>query len=198
GGEGGGHTGDVATSILIPRVVDACKGKISPLTGQQVPVVAAGGIFDSRGLAMALAMGAQAVWVGTRFVACTEAAAPSRHKKGVVGAGYADTHRTLIYTGRPLRIVKNKYSMDWEINRSKEITELCAQGKLPHEWDMAERTKSGEEINPKDYIEAMPLLCGAVAGAIDEVLPAKVIVDEMVTGAAAILKQNATLVVSRL
>ena len=59
GGEGGGHTGDVATSILIPRVVDACRGARSPLTGGPVHVVAAGGIFDSRGLAASLAMGAQ-------------------------------------------------------------------------------------------------------------------------------------------
>lgn len=75
GGEGGGHTGDVATSILIPKVVDLCKDKKSPLTGQPVPVIAAGGIFDGRGLAMALALGAEAVWVGTRFVASEEAGA---------------------------------------------------------------------------------------------------------------------------
>ena len=69
GGEGGGHTGEVATSILIPKVVDICKGKASPLTGRPVAVVAAGGIYDGRGLAMALSLGADAVWVGTRFVA---------------------------------------------------------------------------------------------------------------------------------
>merc|ERR1719428_850582 len=60
GGEGGGHTGEVATSILIPMVADLCKGKVSSLTGKQVPVVAAGGIYDGRGLAMALALGADA------------------------------------------------------------------------------------------------------------------------------------------
>merc|ERR550514_1549444 len=105
GGEGGGHTGDVATSILIPAVVDLCKGRTSPLTGGPIHVVAAGGISDSRGLAMALALGADAVWVGTRFVASEEAAAPKRHKNGVVRATHHDTHRTLIYTGRPLRII---------------------------------------------------------------------------------------------
>merc|ERR1719223_799867 len=73
GSEAGGHTGDIATSILIPKVVDACSGHMSPLTGKQVPVVAAGGIFDGRGLAMALSAGAAGVWVGTRFVACEEA-----------------------------------------------------------------------------------------------------------------------------
>jgi len=69
----------VATSILIPKVVDLCKGKVSPMTGQPICVVAAGGIFDGRGLAMSLALGAEAVWVGTRFIASTEAGAPQVH-----------------------------------------------------------------------------------------------------------------------
>merc|ERR1719486_1760549 len=80
GGEGGGHTGEVPTSILIPMVVDLCRGKLSPLTGKQVPVVAAGGIYDGRGLAMALSLGADGVWVGTRFVASAEGGAPKKHK----------------------------------------------------------------------------------------------------------------------
>ena len=94
GGEGGGHTGTTPTSILIPKCVDAVQGKVSPLTGKQVPVVAAGGIFDGRGLAMALSLGASAVWVGTRFVAAEEAGAPPRHQKAVVDATYDDTIRT--------------------------------------------------------------------------------------------------------
>ena len=75
GGEGGGHTGDVPSSVLIPTVVDLCRGKLSPLTGQPVQVIAAGGIYDGRGLAAALAWGASAVWVGTRFVCATGARA---------------------------------------------------------------------------------------------------------------------------
>ncbi|UOH85072.1 hypothetical protein LQV05_001889 [Cryptococcus neoformans] len=81
GGEGGGHTGRTTFSILIPACVDLCKGKKSPLTGQPVHVIAAGGIYDGRGLAASLMYGAQAVWVGTRFVASTEAAAPKKHKE---------------------------------------------------------------------------------------------------------------------
>jgi NAD(P)H-dependent flavin oxidoreductase YrpB (nitropropane dioxygenase family) len=100
GGEGGGHTGEVATSILIPKVVDMCKKYTSPLTGEPVMVIAAGGIFDGRGLAMALALGASGVWIGTRFICATEAGAPPRHQKGVIGATVHDTHRTIIYTGK--------------------------------------------------------------------------------------------------
>ncbi|ELU42862.1 2-nitropropane dioxygenase [Rhizoctonia solani AG-1 IA] len=78
GGEGGGHTGYVPTSILVP---DAVQGRKSPLTGKPVFVVAAGGIYDGRGLAAALMWGAQGVWVGTRFVASEEAGANKRHKE---------------------------------------------------------------------------------------------------------------------
>ena len=68
GGEGGGHTGDVPTSILIPTVKKLCEGKTSPMTGKPVQVVAAGGIYNGQSLAAAMALGATAVWVGTRFV----------------------------------------------------------------------------------------------------------------------------------
>merc|ERR1712083_197852 len=93
GGEGGGHTGDIATSILLPKVVDACRGKTSPMTGEPIQVVGAGGIFDGRGLAMSLAMGCSGVWVGTRFIASDEAGAGPYHKKSVVNAGFTDTIR---------------------------------------------------------------------------------------------------------
>lgn len=68
GGEGGGHTGDTPTSVLIPAVKQLCEGKTSPMTGKPVQVVAAGGIFNGQSLASVMALGATAVWVGTRFV----------------------------------------------------------------------------------------------------------------------------------
>merc|ERR1712151_1000941 len=120
GGEGGGHTGEIATSILLPKVVDACRGKKSPLTGGPVLVVGAGGIFNGQGLAAALAMGCSGVWVGTRFIASDEAGAGPYHKRSVVNAQYTDTIRTTIYTGRPMRVFKTPYILDWEENRSKE------------------------------------------------------------------------------
>eukprot|EP00437_Effrenium_voratum_P016565 CAMPEP_0181456366 /NCGR_PEP_ID=MMETSP1110-20121109/31237_1 /TAXON_ID=174948 /ORGANISM="Symbiodinium sp., Strain CCMP421" /LENGTH=367 /DNA_ID=CAMNT_0023580781 /DNA_START=52 /DNA_END=1155 /DNA_ORIENTATION=- len=193
GGEGGGHTGDVATSILIPMVVDLCKGHKSPLTGKQVSVIAAGGIADGRHLAMALSLGADAVWVGTRFVASVEGGAPQGHKDDLVKASVHDTHRTEIYTGRPMRIIKNRYSVSWEVERSKEMRQLLQEGVIPYTKDvelMEEKAKGLKaDVNPPVGLdEGHPWLCGQVAGMIYDVLPAQTIVEKMVDDAAAILK----------
>ncbi|KAG5653254.1 hypothetical protein H0H81_001414, partial [Sphagnurus paluster] len=136
GGEGGGHTGDTPFSILTPAVVDLCKGKTSPLTGDPVIVVAAGGISDGRGLAAALTYGASGVWVGTRFVASVEAGAPKKHKEMVLTAGYDDVVRTLIYSGRPMSVRKTPYVAEWESKRRAELDTLLADGKIPHEVEL--------------------------------------------------------------
>ena len=81
--EGGGHTGDVP-GTLWPACIDECKGKVSSFTDQPVHVIAAGAIYDGRGLAAALSYGAQAASVGTRFVASVEAAPPKKHKERYV------------------------------------------------------------------------------------------------------------------
>lgn len=188
GGEGGGHTGDVPTTILLPKTVDLCKGAKSPLTGGPVYVVAAGGIFDGRGLAMALCYGAQAVWVGTRFVCATEAGAPPRHQNAIVKAGYHDTIRTVIYTGRPMRVLKNDHNSDWEENRKLEIKELTSKGIIPVNHELETR-KAEVESNPEAVMNMYPLLMGSVAGAIDDIKPAKEIVDEMVNGAVQVLQR---------
>lgn len=65
GGEGGGHTGDIPTSILLPQVVEICNKATSPLTGEKLHVVAAGAIYNGKGLAAALSFGAEAVWVSS-------------------------------------------------------------------------------------------------------------------------------------
>lgn len=194
GSEGGGHTGDVATSILIPKVVDLCRGKTSELTGGPILVVAAGGIFDGRGMAMALSLGASAVWVGTRFVASEEAGAPPRHKKAIVDAGYHDTLRTIIFTGRPLRVINNDYIKSWEEQRPEKIKELTSQGILPVYWDMDQQQKEGKEMS---IAQVAPLLTGQAAGAISDIKPAAEIVHEMVAGAIASLR-SATSCISKL
>ncbi|WVQ78682.1 hypothetical protein IAT38_000769 [Cryptococcus sp. DSM 104549] len=174
GGEGGGHTGSIPTSILIPAVVDACKGKTSAFTGKPIYVIAAGGIYDGRGLAAALAWGASAVWVGTRFVASEEADAAKKHKELVVTAGHGDTGLTLIYTGRPLRVRQTDYVREWN-GRQAEIDELTKAGKLPHDVELDRRP----EVSMPGKMWPM----GDVAAMIREVQPAKQIVEEMIAGA---------------
>jgi NAD(P)H-dependent flavin oxidoreductase YrpB (nitropropane dioxygenase family) len=81
GGEAGGHTGDIATSVLIPACADVCKQYSSPMTGEPVLLVAAGGINDGRSVAAALMGGASGVWVGTRFIVSRESKAPRVFKE---------------------------------------------------------------------------------------------------------------------
>jgi len=104
GTEAGGHTGEVGGLALVPQVVDAVK----------IPVLAAGGIADGRGLVAALALGAQGVVVGTRFVATPEAQAAPQYREAILHSGDADTIRTRCYTGKPARTIRNRYNEEWE------------------------------------------------------------------------------------
>ncbi|KAF9224054.1 2-nitropropane dioxygenase [Gyrodon lividus] len=188
-GEGGGHTGDTPATILIPACVDAVKGHKSPLTGKPIYVIGAGAVFDGRSLVANLAWGAQAVWVGTRFVASTEAGAPKAHKEALLTASYDDAITTLIYTGRPLRVRRTPYVEDWHNNRQKEIKELTSKGIIPADHDV--------EKHPEKSMEARPWLIGRVAALINDILPAQQIVDDMVSEATKILQQNVSLVTAR-
>lgn len=104
GSEGGGHTGLVGTLPLVAQAVEAVR----------IPVAAAGGIYDGRGLAAALALGAQAVWMGTRFIASAEAHAGQLYKDAVLAARDTDTVRTRSYSGKPMRVKANAWTADWE------------------------------------------------------------------------------------
>jgi enoyl-[acyl-carrier protein] reductase II len=106
GTEAGGHTGLVATLPLVPQVVDA--------VGERVPVVAAGGIFDGRGLAAALALGADGAWVRTRFIATPEAHVVSGYREALIAGREDDTVITRAYTGKTLRAVRNEYTKHFE------------------------------------------------------------------------------------
>ncbi|KAI2623520.1 NPD-domain-containing protein [Hypomontagnella submonticulosa] len=205
GGEGGGHTGDVPTTVLIPACVQICKGKKSPLSGQQVPVIAAGGIHNGQMLAAALMMGASAVWVGTRFILVDEAGAPESHKEAVKTAGFDDTIRTLIFTGRPMRVRKNPYIENWETERQAEIRELTAKGILPYEHDLekvsngtAEGSGSSENTSEEDVDDLMdqfrPYLMGKCAALVNEQKSAKAVVDEFIEDATAMLNQGTKMV----
>ncbi|KAJ5171485.1 Aldolase-type TIM barrel [Penicillium coprophilum] len=194
GGEGGGHTGDVPTTILIPTVAKLVEGKKSPLTGQPVQVIAAGGLYNGRSVAAALMLGASAVWIGTRFILSDEAGAPVAHQEAVRTSNFEDNIRTIIFTGRPLRVRKNPYIVNWEENRHEEIKQLTSKGIIPVEHDMENLPDDADE----DTLDnARPFLMGKVAAVVNEKKPAKAIVDELV-GEAAVLLQNGSKLVSKL
>ena len=100
GGEGGGHTGSVPTSLVLPEVVD--------VVGGAVPVVAAGGYFDGRGLVAALAYGASGVAMGTRFLLTSDSAVPVEVKKAYLGTGVTGTIVTTKIDGAPHRVIRTE------------------------------------------------------------------------------------------
>ncbi|KAH9883243.1 2-nitropropane dioxygenase [Xylariomycetidae sp. FL2044] len=207
GGEGGGHTGHVPTTVLIPACVQICKGQKSALSGQQIPVIAAGGIHNGQMLAASLMMGAAAVWVGTRFILVDEAGAPESHKEAVKTASFDDTIRTLIFTGRPLRVRTNPYVENWENERQAEMKELTSKGILPYEADL-EKVANGtadtssvpgfegaSEDEVDDLMDQLrPFLMGQCAALVNENKSAKEVVDEFVVDASAALSQGSKMV----
>ncbi|KAJ4864918.1 nitronate monooxygenase domain-containing protein [Trichoderma breve] len=208
GGEGGGHTGDIPTTVLIPAVVEICNKHKSPLTGGPVQVIAAGGIHNGQLLAAALMMGAGAVWVGTRFILTDEAGAPKSHKEAVRTAGHDDNVRTIIFTGRPMRVRNNSYINDWETNRQQEMKELAAKGVIPYEADLDKVLNGGEkpkiegiqtsanDDDDDDPLEQFrPFLMGKAAAVVNEQKPAKAVVDEFITDAVAWLKKGNSMLV---
>ncbi|MFT4200205.1 NAD(P)H-dependent flavin oxidoreductase [Gordonia sp. (in: high G+C Gram-positive bacteria)] len=105
GGEGGGHTGPVATTLLLPSVIDALGGK----EGQtSIPVVAAGGFFDGRGLVAALAYGAEGVAMGTRFLLTSDSAVPDSVKQEYLTRGLGDTVVSTKVDGMPHRVLRTQ------------------------------------------------------------------------------------------
>lgn len=194
GGEGGGHTGDVPTSLLIPTVAKLAQGYKSPMSGQPVQVVAAGGIFNGQSVAAALNLGASGVWVGTRFILSDEAGAPKAHQEAVRTAGFDDDIRTIIFTGRPLRVKKNAYILNWEENRQAEIKELTGKGVIPVEHDFE---KLGDDLDDETMDNARPFLMGKTAAVVNEKKSARAIVDELVGDAVKSLQATNGYIVSK-
>ncbi|KAI9780217.1 MAG: hypothetical protein M1816_003141 [Peltula sp. TS41687] len=180
GAEGGGHTGDIPSSLLLPAVLDVARRVTSPLslTGKPAMVVAAGGIHDGRGLAAGLVQGAMGVWVGTRFVAAEESGASRAHKDAVVSAGWNDTVRTTVVSGRPLRVRQNEYVLAWE-KQQEEMRKLLDSGVVP----MVKDLDDGKDVD-------IPFLMGHVAAVIKDVKPAGKIVEEMVREAVELLRRG--------
>jgi enoyl-[acyl-carrier protein] reductase II len=169
GTEAGGHTGQVATLALVPQVVDA--------VGDRVPVVAAGGIFDGRGLAAALSLGADGVWVGTRFIATPEARAVRGYKETLLRTPEDGTVVSRAYTGKTCRVVRTSYTQEFEEHPEKlqpfpmQLLKAMEDGAAHLGGD-----ESTEGVDPER--EFMP--AGQGVGAIDELVPAAELVERFV------------------
>ena len=178
GGEAGGHAGALGTFALLPAVVDA----VAP-----VPVVAAGGIADGRGLAAALLLGAQGAWMGTRFVTSHEWGGPSWEQQAVLGATSDDTVQTRIYdliaerpfpAENPDRMLRNAFINRWS-GRESEIP--------AHREDLIAEIEAGSE---RADLAVAGVSAGVSAGLIASTRPAGEIVREIVREAEALLRER--------
>lgn len=171
GMESGGHVGEVTTIVLVPQVVDAVS----------VPVVAAGGIADGRGLAAVLALGAEGVQMGTRFLASAEAPVHSNYKQAVLKASDRSTIVTGRSLGAPVRTIVNRMTKQFaryeQEHRSFEEFENLAVGGLRR------AVYDGDTENGS-------LMAGQIVGLIDEIKPVEAIIEEMVRTAAELLQEG--------
>merc|ERR1719382_2274958 len=115
--------------------------------GVEVPVVAAGGIYDGRGLGASLCFGAAGVWVGTRFIACEEANAGPVHKRRILEATSNDTTRIEAFTGRPVRVMRTPYVKSWE-RRGPELQECLSKGIVLWQAEVKDGKASLSEFFP--------------------------------------------------
>jgi NAD(P)H-dependent flavin oxidoreductase YrpB (nitropropane dioxygenase family) len=172
GHEGGGHTGRIGTMALLPQAIDAA---------YPVPVLAAGGIGDGRGLAAALAMGCIGVWVGTRFLATNEGGALPVNKKRIVDSTDEDTRVSKAYTGKTLRASYNKFHDLWDGSGLEPLpfpTQVLISSAL-----LGSFVKGKKD----DYVGG---LAGQVSGLIKEIKPARQVLEGMVEEAVDILTRR--------
>ena len=173
GTEAGGHTGQIATMALVPMIVDAVK----------VPVVAAGGIFDGRGLVAALALGAQGIWMGTRFIASEEARAHHLYKQRILDIDETGTLITRCYSGKTMRAIRTDYTDEWEVKKD-ELQPFPMQA-MRATQDGVWNTLTGPEAGLDPNRDCMP--AGQSAGGIHEVRPCRAIIDDIIAQASAII-----------
>jgi enoyl-[acyl-carrier protein] reductase II len=161
GTEAGGHTGLVATMPLVPQIVDA--------VGERVPVVAAGGIFDGRGMAAALSLGADGVWVGTRFIATPEARSSYGYKDALLVTGEDGTTVSRAYSGKPMRVVTNDYT-EYFVEHPDELQPFPMQMARSFGDGALHLASDPDDPGIDPSKECYP--CGQGVGAIDDLVPA--------------------------
>ncbi|HVM52569.1 MAG TPA: nitronate monooxygenase [Acidimicrobiales bacterium] len=168
GTEAGGHTGQIATFPLVPGCVDA--------VGDKVPVVAAGGITDGRHLAAALALGADGIWVGTRFIATPEAWGVKGYKETLIAIPEDGTVISRAFTGKTCRVVRNDYTQQFEDDPS--ALKPFPQQAIQSMQDGANHLGAPPETEVDLKREFMP--AGQGVGAIHELVPAGELVRQFV------------------
>lgn len=160
GTEAGGHIGELTTMVLVPQVVDAVN----------IPVIAAGGIADGRGMMAAFALGAEAVQVGTRFVCSHECTVHEKYKEKILKAKDRDTVVTGRSTGHPVRIIKNKLS--------KEFEKLEKSGATLEELEELGAGKLRNAVVDGD-VNMGSIMSGQIAGLVGDIKSCKEIIEEM-------------------
>ena len=181
GTEAGGHTGTVATMALVPQVVDAVEGK--------VPVVAAGGIFDGRGLVAALALGAEGVWIGTKFIATHEAHTGRGYKEKMLEMAEDDTVVSKAYTGKTCRVARTEWTQYFE-EHPEELQGFPGQAIATIQAGI-HHLGVGPEVELDTNRAFMAI--GQAVGAIDEIVPARQVVAEIMDEARRTLERLSAL-----
>ncbi len=173
GTEAGGHTGEIGTLALVPQVVDAVK----------IPVLAAGGITDGRGVVAALALGAQGAVIGTRFIATPEATAARQYREALVRARQDETVRTRCYSGKPLRSLKNPYIAAYE-------AEPATIKRFPEQLAISSARQVMAYWNPEADPERTCMPAGQGVGSFHDIRPAGEVLREIAAQAEAILRRG--------
>jgi NAD(P)H-dependent flavin oxidoreductase YrpB (nitropropane dioxygenase family) len=176
GHEAGGHTGEIASMVLVPEV---CEGLAA--LGHKTPVLAAGGIGSGRQVAAALALGAQGVWMGSAFLTSAEYDLGVRTESGtsviqqaLLAANSSDTVRRRIYTGKPARLLRSRWTEAWDAEGAPEPLPMPLQNILVSEAHQ----RMSESSDPTTV--AMPV--GQIVGRMNEIRPVADIIAELVAG----------------
>ena len=172
GYEAGGHTGEIASMVLVPEVVDAVGN---------TPVLAAGGIGTGRQVAAALALGASGVWMGSAFLTAAEydlgvrsADGPSVIQQALLAATSSDTVRRRIYSGKPARVLKSRWTDAWDADGAPDPLPMPLQNVLVAE--------AHQRMSQSQDPTAVAMPVGQIVGRMNEIRPAAEIVAELVSG----------------
>ncbi|WP_432677711.1 NAD(P)H-dependent flavin oxidoreductase [Rhodococcus pyridinivorans] len=172
GYEAGGHTGEIASMVLWPEIVDAL--------GDSAAVLAAGGVGSGRQVAAALALGASGVWMGSYWLTTSEyklgaaAHGPSSIQRALLGASSSDTVRSRIYSGKPARLLKTKWTEAWSKPVAPEPLPMPLQNILVSE--------AHQRMSAADDPEAVAMPVGQVVGRMNEIRPVAEIMADLVRG----------------